>query len=245
LGDLRLSLNYSDINYGYNKVVILDTQTIPNRLMASASANVSGEFNGNSFNANATYTINEENNVSLGIHSNSRRPNYNFLLYQSDYINYNWFNDFKNVTTQIISGDIRLKKIMNLEIDYNTIGNYTYFQQVEENSTKPFQTDQTVNYLNVKLSKEIRFGKLALANTIAYQEVIDGENVLNVPQLTSRNTLYYTNHFFKKALFLQTGVTLKYFTKYNMNAYDPLLAEFYVQNNQEFGGFPIVKRVFI
>jgi len=64
--------------------------------------------------------------------------------------------------------------------------------------------------------------------------------MLNVPQLTTRNTLYYTSHLFKKALFLQTGITLKYFTKYNMNAYDPLLAEFYVQNVQEFGGFPML-----
>ena len=260
LGDLRLNLNYTDINYGYNKIIVLDTQTIPNRikdkivnvkgsyynsfgklnLQGDISANVSGDINGNSFNANAIYAINDDNKVGIGIHSNSRKPNYNFLLYQSDYVNYNWFNDFKNVATRVVSGNIRLKKIVSLDFDYNTIENYTYFQQAQDNATKPFQTDQTVNYLNVKLTKEIKYGKMALANTIAYQKVIDGENILNVPQLTTRNTLYYTNHFFKKALFLQTGVTLKYFSKYNMNAYDPLLAEFYVQNSQEFGGFPML-----
>ena len=260
IGELMLSLDYADINYGYNKIVVLDEQTIPNRikdkivsvkgnyqnsfgklnLKANASANITGDLNGNSFKAIAKYVMSEDNEISLGIHSNSRRPNYNFLLYQSDYINYNWFNDFKNVTTQIISSDIRLKKLLNLSLAYNTVGNYTYFQQVEENSTKPFQTDQTINYLNIKLEKEIKFGKLALANTIAYQKITNGEGVLNVPQFTTRNTFYYTNHFFKKALFLQTGITLKYFTKYNMNAYDPLLAEFYVQNDQEFGGFPML-----
>ena len=31
-------------------------------------------------------------------------------------------------------------------------------------------------------------------------------------------------------MFLQTGVTFKYFTSYNMNAYNPLLGEFYIQN---------------
>jgi hypothetical protein len=59
-----------------------------------------------------------------------------------------------------------------------------------------------------------------------------------VPEIVTRNTLYYSNHFFKKALYLQTGVTFSYFTKYNMNAYDPLLAEFYVQNETELGDFP-------
>jgi hypothetical protein len=39
-------------------------------------------------------------------------------------------------------------------------------------------------------------------------------------------------------LFLQTGITFNYFTKYNMNAYDPLLAEFYVQNGTKIGNFP-------
>ena len=43
---------------------------------------------------------------------------------------------------------------------------------------------------------------------------------------------------------MQTGVTFKYFTKYHMNAYDPVLAEFYVQNDEELGGFPIVDLFF-
>src|SRR5690606_40749755 len=59
-----------------------------------------------------------------------------------------------------------------------------------------------------------------------------------LPEFVTRNTLYYSSHFFKKALFLQTGVTFNYFTKYYMNAYDPLMAEFYVQTDREFGGYP-------
>ena len=39
---------------------------------------------------------------------------------------------------------------------------------------------------------------------------------------------------------MQTGVSLKYFTQFNSNAYDPVLAEFYVQNEQEIGGFPMI-----
>ena len=41
-------------------------------------------------------------------------------------------------------------------------------------------------------------------------------------------------------MYIQTGVTFKYFTSYNMNAYHPLLGEFYVQNEEEFGGFPLL-----
>ncbi|MBT8303694.1 MAG: putative porin [Bacteroidia bacterium] len=260
LGDFRFKLGHTSLNYGYDKVIVLDSQTIPNRIKGNAisvkgqyqnkigklelngmvSANVSGDFDGNSFFANVAYPINDNNKVSFGIASNSRRPDFNFLLYQSAYENYNWFNEFENIKTRTFSSKLEMKKIANIDLSYNNIDNYTYFQQSIEKATRPLQASQAINYLNVRLSRELRYGNFALDNTIAYQNVIDGEGILNVPQLTTRNTLYYANHFFKKALFLQTGITFKYFTKYNMNAYDPLLAEFYVQNDQEFGGFPML-----
>ena len=71
-----------------------------------------------------------------------------------------------------------------------------------------------------------------------YQNVKDDGQSFNVPELITRNTFYYANHLFKKALYLQTGVTLNYFTKYNMNGYDPLLSEFYTQNDTQIGDFP-------
>jgi hypothetical protein len=88
------------------------------------------------------------------------------------------------------------------------------------------------------VGKEFKYGKFALDNTVMYQKVLNGDNIINVPQVITRNTLYFADHLFKKALFLQTGVILNYFTTYNMNAYDPLLAEFYVQNETELGNFP-------
>ena len=73
-----------------------------------------------------------------------------------------------------------------------------------------------------------------------YQNVLSGSTVFNVPELITRQSLYYQDQIFKNALFFQTGVNLKYFTKYNSNGYDPVLAEFYVQNEQEIGGFPVI-----
>jgi hypothetical protein len=91
----------------------------------------------------------------------------------------------------------------------------------------------------VKIGREFRYGKFALDNTMRYQTVIDGDGIINVPEFVTRNTLYYANHFFENnALYLQTGVTFSYFTAYNMNAYDPVLAEFYTQNNTKLGAFP-------
>ena len=97
---------------------------------------------------------------------------------------------------------------------------------------------ETVQYIRAKLSNEVRYRNVALNNTILYQNVMDGDSVYNVPEIVTRHSLYYTNEFFKKALFLQTGVTFSYFSRYYMNRYDPLLAEFYVQNTSELGDFP-------
>ncbi|NCQ16005.1 MAG: putative porin, partial [Flavobacteriales bacterium] len=124
-------------------------------------------------------------------------------------------------------------KLANISLDYSTITDYTYFKKDEiTNFVRAFQNNKTITYLRVKLQKEISVGKFALNNTILYQNVQDENNTLNVPEITTRNTLYYSSHMFKKALFLQTGVTFNYFTKYYMNAYDPLLAEFIVQNEK-------------
>ena len=263
LGKIKAFVGYNNFNYGYDKLVQLNGSTITNRLKGDVISagggysntigrfhldgkfgiNVSGDFTGNFLSGKLSYNQNEDFDVAAIVNINSRAPNYNYLLYQSDYLNYNWQNDFENVQTKSLGFLFSAPKIADIELDYTTINNYTYFSNTSIDETtktiRPFQTDQAINYFRVKLSREFNYGKFYLNNTIRYQTVLDGEGVLNVPDLVIRNTLYYANHFFKgNALFLQTGITCSYFTKYNMNAYDPLLAEFYVQNDTELGGFP-------
>jgi putative beta-barrel porin len=260
IGQLKFNIAYNDFNYGYNSIVSLGGNQITNRLKGNVISvggeyknkigkflvhgkvgiNVSGDFDGNFLSGKAGYNINEDAQVEARINISSKAPNYNFLLYQSDYINYNWQNNYNNIETRQLAFKLKSKKIVNLELDYTSIDNFTYFEKsiADNNLIKPNQSNKTINYFRLKISKELKYKKFTLNNTIRYQKVLDGEGVINVPEIVTRNTLYYSNHFFKKALYLQTGITFSYFTKYNMNAYDPLLAEFYVQNETELGGFP-------
>ena len=74
-----------------------------------------------------------------------------------------------------------------------------------------------------------------------YQKAVNGASFFRVPELVTRNTLYYSNYLFKnKPLYLQTGVTLKYFSSFKANAYNPLLSEFVLQNETEIGNFPVL-----
>lgn len=265
IGDLQFNISNNNYNYGYDKIVVLDGNTITNRLKGDVFSaggkyhkqykgfdlegeiglNISGDFDGNFIKAQASFKLNEDIQAIASINHSSKAPNYNFLLYQSDYLNYNWQTSFNNTETQQLAFQLKSKKIANISVDYSTISDYAYFKKDslavasgEVSLVKPFQNSGTINYLRVKLQKEIKFGKFALNNTVLYQNVKDTDSTLNVPQITTRNTLYFSSHLFKKAMYLQTGVTLNYFTEYNMNAYDPVLAEFYVQTEEEFGGFP-------
>ncbi len=258
LGAFKASLGYNNYNYGYNSLVIVNNQTITNRLLGDVLSfagayqnkigalhvkgdlgfNLTGKLEGNFINGDVSYAVSDDLGASARIHINSKAPDFNFQLFQSDYLSYNWRNNFRNQQTKQLAISVDSKKYGNFLIEYNTVSNYLYFAKNNDAVVKPFQYTGTLNYVRAKFSNEINYKKFALNNTILFQSVFDGDQVLNVPNLVSRHTFYYSNEFFKKALFLQTGVTLSYFSSYKMNAYDPLLSEFYTQNNTEIGDFP-------
>ncbi len=213
---------------------------------------VSGELTGSIINATASYQLKSGAKATFAINSSSKMPNFNYLLYQSDYVNYNWQNNqvFEKERVNGLLLGLDSKLLGSLSAEYNTIDNYTYFtstatqEQVEageENAAiKPFQEGNSVNYIKIKYNKEFKLGYFALNNTVMYQQVDQTNNVLNVPQLVTRNTLYFSKDVFDRAMHLQTGITFKYFTAYNMDAYNPLLGEFYIQNREELGGYPML-----
>ena len=70
-----------------------------------------------------------------------------------------------------------------------------------------------------------------------YQNVSDGQDFYNVPEFVTRNSLYYEDYWFQDALYLNTGLTLKYFSEFTADAYDPVLGDFVVQNDVSIGDF--------
>lgn len=262
LGEIGAFIGYTDYNYGYNTVLILDNDgRITNRLKGDllqfgasyrkqyrgfelsgeGAINLAGDFNANYLTAAASFRFNEANRVKASAKIHSVAPNFNFLLYQSDYVNYNWQNDYDNVQTQELKFELESDRLFDAEVSYTGIDNYTYFRILPNDSTPtPSQFGDRIDYIKVKAEREFRYGRFALMNTVLFQQVLSGEEAFNVPQLVTRQSLYYQDEWFKKAMFVQIGFNFKYFTKYNMNAYDPVLAEFYVQNQEELGGFPLL-----
>lgn len=264
-GNITAFTKYTDYNYGYNTVIQLADELIPNRIKGNivevgavyqkeyrgfelngkAAININGDFDGNYVEGSAGYALDKDNKATASISIHSVAPNFNFLLYQNDYINYNWKTEFNNVKTQELKFQLQSKKLADVSISYTGIDDYAYFAIRENDSTPtPQQFGDRVDYLKVKLEKQFEWKQFALMNTVMYQNAVRGSEVFNVPKIVTRQSLYYKDEWFKKALYLETGIGFKYFTKYNMNAYDPVLAEFYVQNGEEIGGFPLVDLFF-
>ncbi|NND78677.1 MAG: putative porin [Maribacter sp.] len=272
LGRLQGNISHYNYNYFFNSLLVTpDGQLIQSQLTGdeislgakyekiiggflvkgSGKYNLSGDLTSSILDATVSYRFNENNKLDFKLHSSSRLPDFNFLLYQSNYANYNWQNtsNFKNQNVNSLQAQYDSNKWGSIIGKFSTIGNYTYFavdpdiglvENQEQASIKPFQESGSVGHLKVKYIKEFKLGSFALNNTIMYQNVSQSNNVLNVPQIVTRNTLYFSSDVFKKAMYLQTGVTFKYFTSYNMDAYNPVLGEFYIQNNEELGGFPML-----
>ena len=261
LGEVKFKINYFDYDYMYKSILISDNGMIDSNLKGNsiaiggewhtkfkklnldvdASTIVSGDLNGHNILAEISYVKDSLFTIKAGAFRNSKLPNFNFLLNQSTYKKYNWQNDFNNEETTGLSFEFDAKKWLYASVHLSNINNYTYFDAPDQlDQTKPVQTNESVNYLKVKLGKEFKLGNFALDNQFIYQNVSNGSEILHVPDFITRNTFYYSNNLFKgKPLYLETGVTFSYFSKYYMNNYNPVISEFYLQNDKEYGGYPM------
>ena len=262
-GDLEFFVEDNTYNYYYNSVVYdsFGNISVPNSISQRINM-VGGNYNyaANKLNAklsvaqaisdqgisnieaNLKYNWNKDYQFEFNYQKLNSLPNLNYTLYQSSYVDYNWFNAFKTEKINQFSLSATTKWL-NLTAQYKVLNDYLYFDNLTNDrailTVKPVQYDKTINYFSIKASKEIKYWKLALDNTLLYQTVDQSNEVLNVPQFTTRNTLYFSDSVFKKAMLVQTGVTFQYFTNYYANDYNPLIGDFYIQNETKIGGFPM------
>ena len=204
-----------------------------------------GKATGTKLYGKLSYNFNEKNSIIAGVSLYSVLPNFNFLLYQSDYKNYNWdnYDSFGKENVQTLFGELKTQWGV-ASASISNLNNYTFFQvQASQSGTRgqalPAQYSGNIQYLKVKLQREFSLGKFRLDNTLLYQNVVQNEQILNVPNFVTRNSFYFASDLFNKAMYLETGIGFNYFTKYYSNRYNPLLAEFEVQTQEKTGGFPM------
>ena len=256
LGKFKAKINFINYSYGYDTILntknnITKTKLEGNAISFGADWNAkiknfqlnatgnltpgNGNLSGNYLKGEALYKKKNLFELRGHILISSKSVNFNKLLHQSKFDNYNWQNNFSNINTRDLGFYMRSKWI-NGSLNFTNIDNYTYFDE----NNQPQQFSNQITYLKVKANREFRYGKFALDNTFMFQNVSSGSTVFRVPEMVTRNTLYYEDYWFEgKPMLVNIGATFNYFTKYKANAYHPLLAEFTIQNSQEIG-FPSV-----
>jgi hypothetical protein len=265
IGELGVKAGHRYFTYGYDRLIQLENQTISNllegnvfyagghyrkkikafSLNASGEININGDYDGYMFEGESRYQVNDSISASAKIELSERAPNFNLQMYQSDYINYNWQSSFNNQETQRLSAQLNTNKYGVYSADITQIQNYTYFgytplQQADadvDSLPQPIQSGSGLRTLKLKARKDISLGNFTLANTLMYQKVTDGADFYNVPEFVSRNSLFYQDYWFRDALYLNTGLTFKYFSEFTADAYDPILGDFVVQNDISIGNF--------
>ena len=251
-------------NYYYRQILILNTNTIPAALNIRIN-NLGGQYeyqknkwtgkfsysrsltnqNLSDLDAKMEYVWNDETQLYFRYQNRNKLPNNNYNLYQSSYVNYNWSNDFKNEKINTISATANTPWL-DASVQLATLDDHMYFADVSADYytdsriqiIRPKQYGGTINYISAKISREFKLGKFALDNTILFQKASQQDLILNVPKIVTRNTLYYSNDMFHKALYFQTGVTFNYFSNYYANNYNPLISEFFVQTKSQIGNYP-------
>ena len=253
LGRFKVKANYTTVEYGYDSVFNPNASINGKLGLRGRGTSLGAEWKAKlgNFHVNADATVTPGDSFLSGNHLygeafykkdsvltlkgrllvSSKSPDFNYLFFNSSYADYNWENDFDNINQQNIGFDLD-SKWGSASLDLTNIVNHTFFNE----EIQPEQSNEAVTYLKLKLNKEFKVGKFALNNTILYQNVSSGSSILRVPDFTTRNTLYYTDSWFKgDALFIQIGMNFKYFTDYFANSFDPILQEFHIQNETEIG----------
>ena len=194
---------------------------------------------GGLLNASILFRINNDSNLILAFSDVDSSANYNYKINHSAYSNYNWNNDLQNISTTKYLLSFDSNNLFDFNFEFNKISNYTFFIKDIDGVLAPVQNLNELNMFKLRFSKKFTMNNFVLDNTLQYQRVDEqAEGVINIPEFILRNSFFYQNELFNKALFLQTGFTFNYFSEFYMNAYDPLLSEFYVQNNKLIGNFP-------
>jgi hypothetical protein len=200
---------------------------------------LTGDVEGSLIGAGLLLNINSDSNIKFSFINSDNSPDYNYIVNNSSYLNYNWNNFFKNINTTRYTLNFSSDKLFKFNFEFNNISNHTYFIKDVSGTVLPVQESNNLSVFKMNISKKISFKKFVIDNRVQFQKAGDESlGIINIPELILRNTFYYQNELFKKALFLQTGFTFNYFSEFYMNSYDPLLSEFYVQNNKLIGNFP-------
>lgn len=101
-----------------------------------------------------------------------------------------------------------------------------------------FSAQSDAMIYSVCAEKKIHISKFHFNNKITWQQ--GTEDVIHLPQFVTEHSLYYESRWFKKAVDVQLGFDVTYFSFYYADAYMPALGLYYLQDKKKIGNYPYI-----
>ncbi len=194
-----------------------------------------GDFNSAGFKLQGTATqqLNLKNGkqaaAAFTFVTSTRQAGYFYHYHRSNY--FRWDTSFSHQKFMQTSLSIRYADIL-LKLDYNLIGDHVYL----DHDARPAQHNGTISVLTATLKNEFRWKKWSVDASLVYQAV-SNKDILRLPDLMARLSLFPTLPLFQNAAVLQPGIDLLYNTAYYADAYMPALRMFYLQDEKKIGNY--------
>ena len=161
-------------------------------------------------------------------------PDYYLQHYRSNH--YRWDNNFQKTLRLRVSGEVAyptqwVKPKLNVSLE--NITKHIYF----DTDGTPKQLDGNIQVLAADLQLNITTPWVNLDNHVIYQHA--SSDKLPLPALTLYHNLYY-HGCWVKALDVQIGVDMRFFTQYYAPLLNPALGQFCIQNTELVGNYPVM-----
>ena len=171
---LPRSLIYKDLAFDSKLQVQLGHLSVKGQLNIGVTDNIAGYL----LKGNFIYKLSRNFILSGQFKSVSKRPDFKYILYQSAYDKFNWYEpSFKNELIQQLKAVLSHKTYGKLSLNQMVINNYTFFGR----DSLPQQDATGIKYAALKYSNDFYYKHLGLSADILFQKVLSGEDLVSIP----------------------------------------------------------------
>jgi hypothetical protein len=158
-----------------------------------------------------------------------------------------WLNTFTNVEATEVKGSLiyQSEKVSVYPgVRFSTFRKYIFFKEDLNNiqHVLPVQASGYQTWVSPELNFSFTFAKhINLTVQGLYTRILENsENAIQVPEMFVNSQLSYSNIWFKGNLDFQVGIDAHWKSVYYAHGYDPVIQQFYVQQNFRNPSTPIV-----
>jgi len=171
-----------------------------------------------------------KNIINLLLVQSHNHPEYYFKQYSTN--TFKWNNDFKTIEISKINLNVSINGYT-LNAGLSRVQHYVYLDK----TITPQQYEKGILLSELNFSKQFN-SRHWLANVFVNVQKSVPDSIITLPLLIGKASICYDIILFKKALHAQIGLSATYHSKWESQAYMPVLRVFYRQDFYTAGNYP-------